>query len=190
LTVSEWAEIMKNAHEYPVTFAKYPNDPETKVAICSKQLDRLHERDNTYLRHPNGGGWVAQTANVDPDAFVGYNAMVHDHALVEKKCVIADDAVVCGHARVMGKSKILNRAIVSGSSVICGGSSIRDRAFVGDGAYIAAGSSIEGFAIVTGLAEIRNVPIWGDSWVSQRSTVFDVEECHDDTSWLLDREYP
>ena len=41
-------------------------------------------------RHPNGGGWVEDTAHVDPTAYVG------------RKAVVKGQAVVMGHARVRG----------------------------------------------------------------------------------------
>ena len=33
-------------------------------------------------KHPNGGGWVADTARVDETAFVGRDAMVYGDAMV------------------------------------------------------------------------------------------------------------
>lgn len=33
-------------------------------------------------QHPNGGGWVANTAHVDATAYVGPNALVYGHASV------------------------------------------------------------------------------------------------------------
>lgn len=33
-------------------------------------------------RHPNGGGWVADTANVAETAYVGPNACVYEKAIV------------------------------------------------------------------------------------------------------------
>ncbi|WP_447756663.1 Svx/AvrXca family virulence/avirulence protein [Sphingopyxis fribergensis] len=83
-------------------------------------------------RHPNGGGWVAAGATVDPTAYVGPNArvlsgIVRDHARVE------DHAVVDG-------GQLLGNARASGLSVIRGNTIVKDRArvdttFLGLGEY-------------------------------------------------------
>ena len=71
-------------------------------------------------RHPNGGGWVAASAEVAESAYVGPNAMVLerakvlDHAVVEDHAVIQQNAVVSGSARVSGQAVIGGNAEVSG----------------------------------------------------------------------------
>ena len=71
-------------------------------------------------RHPNGGGWVANSAKVAPTACVGPNAMVLgnakvlDHAIVEDYALVEGRAVVSDHARVSG------RAVVSGNTKVTG----------------------------------------------------------------------
>ena len=49
-------------------------------------------------QHPNGGGWVANTATVDASAFVGR------------------DAKVCGDAKVYGDAWVLNPLTITGSA--------------------------------------------------------------------------
>ena len=50
-------------------------------------------------RHPNGGGWVANTARVDGSAFVGGNAQVFGDAQVSGNArVFGDLVLVRGHA--------------------------------------------------------------------------------------------
>ena len=39
-------------------------------------------KENEQHQHPNGGGWVANTATVDASAFVGRDAQVYDYARV------------------------------------------------------------------------------------------------------------
>jgi len=48
-------------------------------------------------QHPNGGGWVADTAIVDATAYVGPNARVYDNARVY------------GDARVYDNARMFNR---------------------------------------------------------------------------------
>ena len=47
-------------------------------------------------RHPNGGGWVADTAFVDATAFIGINAEVFGNARVLGDASVYDDARVYG----------------------------------------------------------------------------------------------
>jgi len=60
--------------------------------------------------HPNGGGWVAATAEVAPTAYVGPQALVLgeakvlDHAIVEDCAVLTNNVVISGHARVSGQA--------------------------------------------------------------------------------------
>ncbi len=62
--------------------------------------------------HPNGGGWVAAsaeaalTAYVGPQAMVLDNAKVLDHAIIEDFAVIKDRAVISGNARINGQAVI------------------------------------------------------------------------------------
>ena len=54
-------------------------------------------------QHPNGGGWVADTASVDETAFVGPDAEVYGHA------------GVYGHARVFGNASVFGDAVIKTS---------------------------------------------------------------------------
>src|SRR3546814_14001720 len=70
-------------------------------------------------RHPNGGGWVAAGATVDPTAYVGpwarvLSGVVRGHARVE------DHAVVDG-------GQLFDSARASGLSVKIGRASCRER---------------------------------------------------------------
>lgn len=50
-------------------------------------------------QHPNGGGWVADTATVDASALVSQHARVFGHATVADAACIYDRACVFGKAR-------------------------------------------------------------------------------------------
>jgi len=49
-------------------------------------------------QHSNGGGWVADTADVADTAYVGPDAQVFDDALVYGNAKVIDDAQVYGNA--------------------------------------------------------------------------------------------
>jgi len=71
-------------------------------------------------RHPNGGGWVQDTAKVDATAYVGPNAMVLDRAQVLGNASIEDFAVVCDSARVGEHARVFGAAKVEGDKVVSG----------------------------------------------------------------------
>ena len=47
-------------------------------------------------QHPNGGGWVADTATVEETAYVGLNAQVYGSALVEGGVELLCDTRISG----------------------------------------------------------------------------------------------
>ena len=63
-------------------------------------------------RHPNGGGWVADTARVDDSAYIGPAAWVFGDARV------SGDALVYGDARVFGDAWVSGDALVYGDATI------------------------------------------------------------------------
>ena len=85
--------------------------------------------DAQGARHPNGGGWVAASATVDPTAYVGPNCMVLDGAKVLDQAIVEDYAMVTGQ-----------------------GVTIKDHARVSGGAVVAGAAWIEGYARV-----LRNI---------------------------------
>ena len=65
-----------------------------------------------YHHHPNGGGLVAETAEVAPTAYVGLFARVCAYAKV------GDYANVCGNARVCAYAKVDACAWVCGERIV------------------------------------------------------------------------
>ena len=102
--------------------------------------------------HPNGGGWVANTAKVADTVYVGRNAMVlgtanvsgnvriEDYAVVAGSSIVKDNAVISGHAVVHGGGWMYINGWVSGNVEISG------NAVVTDGATVAVGCKISGNA--------------------------------------------
>lgn len=85
-----------------------------------------------YRHHQNGGGLVAETATVDPTAFVGAQARVSGHAQVLDAARIEDCAHVSGNARVTVRAKVCGTSIVSDQAQISGSIEIHDLAVRGD----------------------------------------------------------
>ena len=71
-------------------------------------------------QHPNGGGWVANTATVYASAFVGRDARVFDNAWVFGDALVSSNALVSGNARVSGNAQVSGDARVSGDAQLSG----------------------------------------------------------------------
>ena len=77
-------------------------------------------------RHPNGGGWVAdtayvaETAYVGPDARVFGNAWVYGYARVYGNAQVYGDALVYGYAQVYGYALVYGDALVYGYARVYG----------------------------------------------------------------------
>jgi len=67
--------------------------------------------------HPNGGGWVADSAKADASAYVGKNALVLGKAQVLGNARIEDFAVVKDTAVIKGNAKISGGAVINGGVV-------------------------------------------------------------------------
>jgi hypothetical protein len=63
-------------------------------------------------RHPNGGGWVANTAYVALTAYVGPDAKVFNYAQVFDDSKVFDYAQVRDNSRVSDNSQVFDRAEV------------------------------------------------------------------------------
>ncbi len=66
-----------------------------------------------WHRHPNGGGWVEDTATVDETAYVGPDARVFETARVSGSAWVYGTARVCGAAEVSGTARVSGNARVS-----------------------------------------------------------------------------
>ena len=89
-------------------------------------------------KHPNGGGFVAGTAKVEPTAYVG------PHAQVLGKAKVLGHARIEGYSIVRDNATVQDRARLSGHAVAGGNCTIRDRAKLRD------------YAIVTGKTVVRD----------------------------------
>ena len=113
--------------------------------------------------HPNGGGWVADTAKVADSVYVGPDAMVLGTANVSGSARIEDHAVVAGSA------VIKDNAVISGHAVVHGGGWVWM-----DGGWKNANAEVSGNAVVTdGATVITGCTITGNAKVSQKAFVSD-----------------
>jgi hypothetical protein len=76
--------------------------------------------------HPNGGGFVADSAKAAPTAYVGPNAMVLGKAQVQDNARVEDYAVVMGDALVKEDACISGHALVKDRAQVSGNGKVRD----------------------------------------------------------------
>jgi carbonic anhydrase/acetyltransferase-like protein (isoleucine patch superfamily) len=99
--------------------------------------------------HPNGGGFVADSAKADATAYIGPNALVLgrakvlgqarvlDYATIRDDATVQDRAVVSGHATVAGRAtvkddaRLSNYAWVQEAAVIAGHGRVLEHGVVG-----------------------------------------------------------
>lgn len=93
-----------NTAAIPVTDPEQRQHVEEVLAVMAEEKSRYGQAAKWHLknmkgkRHPNGGGWVADTATVAATAYVGPNTMVLDEAKVLDDAVIEDFVIVYGNA--------------------------------------------------------------------------------------------
>ena len=118
----------------------------------------------TYARgaghvHPNGGGWVANTAKVSDSVYVAPNAMVLGSANLSGNVRIEDYAIVAGSATVK------DSAVISGHAVVDGGGWV-----YADGGWKSGTVTVSGNAVISGSAVVSGLcNISGDAQILQKA---------------------
>jgi carbonic anhydrase/acetyltransferase-like protein (isoleucine patch superfamily) len=113
-------------------------------------------------QHIRGGGWVAETAKVDDNCYIGPFAMVYGEARVSENVIINDYARVYGNAKIYGRAKVYGdcqvyeEAQVYGDARVSGHSKVYGKVKVMDNAMVYDYSEVYGDAIVRNNAEVLN----------------------------------
>lgn len=113
-------------------------------------------------QHPKGGGWVAETAHVDDNCYIGPYATVFNEARITGNAIINDFAKVYGKAQVYGNAKVYGDAEVYDSAQVYddarvnGHAKIYENARVLNNALIYDNAEVYGNAIVRNNAEVLN----------------------------------
>ena len=95
---------------------RYPYE----VRLIGARPGPIHRAPEGGARHPNGGGWVAASAQVAASAYVGPNAMVQDNAKVLDNAVVEDHAVIRQNAVVSENARVSGQAVVAGDARLSG----------------------------------------------------------------------
>lgn len=131
-------------------------------------------------QHPKGGGWVAETAHVDDDCYVGPFAGVYGEARVTDGAIINDyakvfgNALVYGNAKVYGDARVYDLAQVYGNARVNGYAEVYENSRVLDNALVYGNANIRGNAIVRNNSEVFNdAIIAGDADIYDSIKVYD-----------------
>lgn len=113
---------IQQAHQTAPSLAARPGSM-AYASIIEKHLHNGQGRP-----HPNGGGWVANSAHVDATAYVAPNAMVLDGAHVLDHAVINDYAVISGpRVTIEDNARVYHHTIVedkTGARTYSGGARV------------------------------------------------------------------
>lgn len=138
----------------------------------SNEIIRYKQRGSL---HSNGGGFVSNTASVDPTVFVGKKAAILDYAIVR------GNVRVTGYARVRGNAELFGNVEVSGFSRVSGYARLRNNvkvnelAQVSGSAYLKDSVEVSGFSKVSGQVEAYgNVRFFALSRVSGKAVFSDM----------------
>lgn len=118
--------------------------------------------------HPNGGGWVADSASVADSVYVAPNAMVLGTANVSGNVRIEDHAIIAGTASVK------DNAVISGHAIVDGGGMVYDNGWKFGSVTVSGNAVISDSAVVSGLCSITgNARILQKAYLTENVTVTD-----------------
>ncbi len=118
-----WKEYTRDSGlQFPYTVS-FQNAAPTNVTYPARSHSGMHQ-------HPNGLGWISNSATVDATAYVGPNAQVLDSAQVKDNARIEEYAVVRNRARVSGNAVISGHAMVYENANVHGNAKVRDWAMI------------------------------------------------------------
>ena len=134
--------------------------------------------------HPNGGGFVADSASVEKTVYVGPLASVCDRATISDKASIYGQAIVfgdanisdqvrvLGNARVFGKATVSGKATVFGEAKIFGKATVTDRSWVVDEALVYGSATVDGRSFISMNARVFGRATVSDAKVSNTAQVY------------------
>lgn len=123
-------------------------------------------------KHPNGGGWVANTAKVAPSVYVSSTSEVFDYAEINGHVIIRGKCRIFGNARIDGDITILGHVIIQDNVRISGRATIDGRIDIKNAVCVYGTSSIRGEVILNNNAVINESVVAGWGSISDRVSVF------------------
>jgi carbonic anhydrase/acetyltransferase-like protein (isoleucine patch superfamily) len=147
-------------------------------------------------RHTRGGGWVANTATVDPEAWIGPDALVYgnarvcsvepqtDDAQIYENARVHGEARVYGNARIYGKAKVYGRARVYGKAHVCqfariyGNARVYGQAWTTRKVWWPVGSVL-GCVVICGAARVHgSAKVYEQAYIDWDARIYDSAEVY------------
>ena len=140
---------------------RYPYEFRLKGAVPEGYQPAFREPPPGVLGapHPNGGGFVASTATVSVNAYVGPDAQVLDQAIVADNSRIEDFAIVQHSASVAGNAIISGLAVVGENADVYGNVVITDQAKVQGGCVVYDSALVAGNTLIFGTLVYENATL-------------------------------
>lgn len=133
-------------------------------------------------QHPNGGGWVAESAFVEDTCFVGAYATVYDNAVVIGNAKINDYAKVYGNAqvsdnaKVYGEAEVYDFAKILKNARVSGKAKVYENAIVTDSSLVYDDAKVHGKVVLKDMSEIfESAEIYGDFQTEKYTKIYN--EC-------------
>lgn len=118
--------------------------------------------------HSNGGGWVADSANVADSVYVGPNAMVLGSATLTGNVRVEDYAIVAGSTTAK------DNVVISGHAVVDGGGWVYDNGWKFDNVELSGNAVISDGAVVTNSCKVSgNAKVLQKAYLAEAVTVSD-----------------
>lgn len=148
---------------------------EKKIVVQKKRAPKHDFKDGNGRvfahRHDNGKGWIADTAKVDDDCYVGPRCAVFNFARITGTARLEGAARVYGHALLQGAVAMNKSTQVYGRAVARDNTQLHDTASIFDHAVVSSNSRLFGASRVSGSAQVvgsyinSNVHITGSATV-------------------------
>ena len=130
----------------------------TKPDDAPRAVKKL-QPDAIWHRHPNGQGWVSNTAYVETTAHVGAKAVVCENARVIERASVYGTAVVRGAAECRGIAQVHGLAIVGGNARVFDAARILGRVRIGGSVKVGGTTIVRGTVVLDGEEELIDTRI-------------------------------
>jgi carbonic anhydrase/acetyltransferase-like protein (isoleucine patch superfamily) len=122
-------------------------------------------------RHPNGGGWVADTAKVADTVYVGSSARVfgdarvtgsvrlHGTSRIFGRATVSDYVELHDNSTITGDARVANHVTLHGMAYINGTARVHGNVYIGGTVRVCVDAEVCGDAVLLGADLVRYPPV-------------------------------
>ncbi len=160
--------------------------PEQQIGITEEPISEEPPQEirdlqpgATWRKHPNGGGWVSDTATVEDSVYVSEDSAVYEKAVVRHQvkligtvrvygfAAVLEDVQLSDRVQVFGSAKVSDRATISGRVQIKDSAEVYDTAVIGNSVEVGQEAKIYGNASLN-----DSVRVYGNAEVFDKGTLW------------------